>query len=306
MKLGYRDRIILLIVLVIAILGVGIFALIKPQYTKLQKNKEILENTKKAWNEQLIKFDNIMPMRQTIIDNREEGAKIAKRFTDEMSSTELDELIQKNFTNTEKFVQDQVQLHGTMEVSDPGTDSLAYYYYTPSVITYPLYEYADLDGSLKVETAKKLLESTYLAQKGTQTVGSAHSTFTLYCKKENVMELVDSVRKYATEHDDAMIINSVNISEYRFNGELSEDATKKNNTPANTADETGDGTATPAANNKNANENNGYSEVTFNYTVYYIQAPTGVGEGANGIGPEYKKEVWDGNEWKSMSIYSAS
>ena len=47
MKLSYRDRIILLIVLVVAILLLGVFVFIKPQWEALNTNKKTLEDEQK-------------------------------------------------------------------------------------------------------------------------------------------------------------------------------------------------------------------------------------------------------------------
>ena len=40
MKLSYRERIILIVAIILVILGIGIFVFIKPKYEKMTSNKE--------------------------------------------------------------------------------------------------------------------------------------------------------------------------------------------------------------------------------------------------------------------------
>ena len=42
MKLGYRDRVVLIIAIIVVILGIGIFVFIKPKWESLNENKERL------------------------------------------------------------------------------------------------------------------------------------------------------------------------------------------------------------------------------------------------------------------------
>lgn len=285
MKLGYRDRIILLVVLVVVILAIGIFVFIKPQWKKLTENQKKLETAKTEWSETLQSFERINTMRETITKRRGEAYDISQVFTDEMDATQLDQFIQENFINIDKFKEDKVELVNNIAVGDEASTSLGYYYYTPSVVTYPLYEYADFDGSLAKATAEKLNESTVLGGRDAQNVGVGNATLTLKITREDTMALIDSVRAYAEEHKDAMLIQSISIKEYDFNGKPSEaGATPNPEAPA-----------TPAAGEED-NVTPGYTEVTFVYQVFYMQEPTEVKEA---VGPAYDASVWDGNEWKS-------
>ena len=59
MKLGYRDRVVLMVAIIIVILGIGIFVFIKPKWEALNTNKQTLETVQEEWDAKLIEFDRI-------------------------------------------------------------------------------------------------------------------------------------------------------------------------------------------------------------------------------------------------------
>ena len=292
MKLGYRDRIILLVVIVLVILVLGGVLLVKPQWTKLKDNKAKRENLREEWSQTLQTFKNINPMRDSITNRRDDAYDISQIFTPEMSSLELDRFMQETFLNNDKFKEDEVTVRSTATFTDETTTSLGYYYYTPSVVTYPLYEGADFDGSLMAAVAEKLKEANALGARTSETVGAGNVELTLLINREDAMSFADEVRKYAEEHKDAMLIQSIQFKEYDFNGEPAGNA----QAPAATDEE---GNPIPQQQKANADSNiiPGYTEVTFVYQVFYMQEPTEV-EGV--IGPVYDEKVWD-KEWKSYT-----
>lgn len=289
MKLNYRERVILLVVLVVVIFGVGIFAFIKPQWEKLKTNEKKLADAKTAWSTKLAEFDSINEKRDTIVERRNSAYDLSQEFTDEMDAIHLDKFLQEKFINTDKHKEDNVKLVGNLSVSDESSTSIAYYYYTPKILTYPLYENADFDNSLKAATAEKLLESGILSALNAQTVGNSTAQFTLKVNREDTMALIDAVHDYAIQNKDAMILNSVSIADYDFNEYMDE-------ADAKLTDETGKALTGSQLAAAVVPE---YTTVTFSYTVYYMQEPTEV---KSLIGPEYNASVWDGKEWKTMTV----
>ena len=299
MKLSYRDRIVILVAIVIVIIGLGIFLFIKPAWQKLNTSKEERETLQTEWDAKLLEFDRI-PARQENINKRyDEGLKLSEEFTDEMGSIELDQFLRDQFVNTQQNIDDDVQVKGEYTVTDESTASLSYYYYLPNIVTYPLYESADLDGSLAVEAAKKLLDSNILSARSAQTVGSGAATFTLLINREDTMALLDAVKKYADEHKDAMLIESVSLKEADFNENLEQEEQQAPAAPE--LDE--DGNPIPAANNPPANTQTNeegakkdYTEATIAYRAYYIQEPT-----KPDVGDKYDKTIWDGDGWRTAA-----
>ncbi len=286
MKLGYRDRIILLIVMVIVVFAIGIFAFIKPKWEELDASKTTLKTEQDAWNTQMTSFNRINDLRDAINKNYDESLTVCEGFTDEMDSTQLDQFLQDKFMNIEKHIKNGVQLSGGSTISDLGTATLAYYYYTPSVVTYPLYEAADFDGSLAKEVQQKCKESIILSARTSQIVGNGNAKLTFTINKQDTMELIDAVRKYAVDNKDAMLLQSVTITDYDFNG----DPLERN--------DDGEIIGTPPApapgEEKLEPEEYGYTDVTFDFQVYYIQEPT-----KPDVGEAYDAKVWEGESWRS-------
>lgn len=303
MKFGYRDRIILLVVCVIIIFVIGIFAFIKPKYEDLTKNKQKRETLQNQWEVQLNDFKNINTRQGKIEENFKKATEIADNFTDEMDSVSFDQYLQKTFMNTEdgdiphivkkedsEETERTMKLHTALSVSDQSAGAIAYYYYTPSVITYPLYEYADMDGSLAAATDEKLKESQVLSQRGSESVGMGTANFTLRIKRDQVMDLFDYVHKYAVDKKDTMLIRSVSFSDYKFKGTALDDtaAATKPNTPSTSTGE-------------DEKKEEGYADVNIVYEVYYMQEPK-----KPDLGPSYDEKVWEGDTWRTYTSSEAA
>ena len=291
MKLGYRDRIILIIAIIVIILGVGIFVFIKPKYEKLKQNQERFEKAKTEWQDKLNDF-KLIPTRQDAIKRSyEEGLEISERFTDEMNAVEVDKLLQE-FLNTDEYIEHEVSAKKTESFTDESASQIAYFYYRPNVVTYPLYEYADLDGSLAEATSEKLKDVNILAAKKAQTISDGQSTFTVSIKREDLMSFLDVVYKYAKDHNDAMMITGVKLE----NAEFNEDAGGGDANQEQVLDD--EGNPIPQQNNnekKNTKVKKDYTEATISYRALYIQEPK-----EPDVGPAYDEKIWDGNEWRTM------
>lgn len=291
MKLSYRDRIILIFAIVIVILGIGIFVFIKPKYEKMKKNKADLKTATDEWNTKLLEFDRI-PTRQGVINETyQEGLKVSEGFTNEMTSVEMDEFLQQ-FFNVEQFVTDEVSAKKQLDVSNEKVTTVGYYYYTPNIVTYPLYESADLDGSIAKAVEEKLHDVRVLASRKAQTISNGEETFTVLLKRENLMTFLDELNQYAKDHSDAMLVTGVKLEECDFN-EFLEDGT---GAQAGQVDDDGNPVQQAAA--KNNNQTGGakkdYTQATISYKALYIQEPT-----KPDVGPAYDKTIWDGNEWRT-------
>jgi hypothetical protein len=290
MKFGYRERVVLLIASVIIILGVGFFVFIKPKYDQMKDSKKACETAETNWNTKKATFDKIPTMQETIKTRYQKAYDQSLYFTDEMDATELDQFLQEKFMNTEENILYKTKLDGSLSVTDEATQGLSFYYYTPSIVTYPLYEAADLNGSYAKETAKKLYEPTVLMAKGAQTVGGANASFTVRISKKDAFAFIDGVRDYAIKNKDAMQITSLTFSEYDFNGgdalERDEEGKITGSRPENLK-----------AKYKNIkDEDLGYTNVTVAYVVYYMQEPN-----EPDVGAAYNASIWDGNEWRTWS-----
>jgi hypothetical protein len=288
MKFGYRDRIILMIAIIVVILGLGIFLLIKPKWEKLNENKQTRETLKTAWDSKMIEFDRI-PLKQDNIQKRYETGKVmSEKFTPEMDAIELDKFLQDKFMNNEKFQEDEVELVDNVVISEKGTSALSYYYFTPNIVTYPLYENADLDGSLAAAAAEKLADSRFFASRSTQTVGASNAVLVLNINREDTMSFIDAVNDYAAKNNDTMMIDSIVLEECNFN----EDLLPKTDEDGNEIKE--DNKEQPENNNGGEAKKGGYTKATISYRVFYMQEPM-----KPDVGPAYDKTIWDGDAWRT-------
>jgi hypothetical protein len=288
MKLSYRERIVLIVAIVIVIFGIGIFVFIKPTYEKMKKNKETLDTVEDQWKKKLETF-KLIPLRQESINNNYQvGLDISKEFTDEMTSVEMDEFLQ-GFMNTEDFIENKVAVKNDMTVHDEAANAVSFYYYTPNVVTYPLYEAADLDGSLAKAAEEKLHDVNLLAGKKAQTISAGAESFTVKIKREDLMTFLDAIAKYAKDNKDAMLITSVRLVDCNFNEDL-EDGTGAQQGQ----DEEGNPVAAQNVNTGAKGEEKDYTEVTVDYIAYYIQEPQ-----KPDVGPAYDETIWNGNEWRT-------
>ena len=290
MKFGYRDRILLLIGCVIIILGIGFFVFIQPKYKDMTANKKKCEEAEKAWTQKKNEFDEIPDIQQRIKNRYKKAYDVSTNFTDEMDATKLDQFLQTQFFNTEENIKNKTKLESALNVTDETTRGMSYYFYTPSIVTYPLYEAADLDHSLAAAVEEKTKESTILSERAAQVVGAGNAGFTVRINKKDAFEFIDGVKKYADDHKDAMLITSITMAEYDFNGGV-----------AMERDEEGKITGERPENLKEKydeveDEDLGYTSVTINYEVYYMQEPT-----EPDVGPEYHPEIWDGDEWRTWT-----
>lgn len=311
MKFGYRDRIVLLIVVIVLILSIGIFVFIRPKWEELNTNKQVRKNLEGEWSTKLNEF-KLIPKKQQIINEKyEEGTNLSKEFTDEMSSVELGKFLQDNFINIDKFREDEVELIETVQLGEMGTSSLSYYYYTPSIVTYPLYEYADLDGSLAKAAEDKMKEANLLGARAAQTVGSSGSVIHLSINREDTMELLNAVNQYAADHKDTMMIDSVILKEAEFNEDLLDEDEKPNKQKAKEEEPELDEDGNPIEKNPAQNDEEekdipdgvkpGYTDVQISYRAYYVQAPT-----KPEVGPPYDETIWDGKEWRAVTAPAES
>jgi hypothetical protein len=296
MKLNYRERIILIIAIVVVIFGVGIFVFIKPKYEKMKSNKEQFERLDKEWKTQLTKFQDIPERQQMVKDTYKKGLDISQHFTDEMTSVQMDEYIQ-SLLNTEENIKNKASAKQSNTLKDEQTTSIGYFYYTPNIVTYPLYEAADLNGTLAKEAAEKLKESNILSARKSQTISGGEQTFTIRIKYQDLMTFLDKVISEAKSKDDSMLITGVKVDGADFNdgtpGQKKDDENAQNND-----DEDEDDNQNQQNKDPNANKviKPGYADVTITYKALYIQEPR-----EPEVGPDYDETIWNGNEWRQVA-----
>lgn len=213
MKMSYRDRMIFLIVIVIALILVGIFLIVKPTTTKISENKATLSTVQAEQDRINGIIEQIPKLEEAIKSEYNESKVFAENFTDSRATYEADQFVQEYFNNNSVNI---LSLTANEAVAEP----IEFYSYAPNVVTYPLLEAADLNGDIAIETAEKLKTSTVLTGLEAQEVEMYSLEIQFNGKKDNILKLIDDLKSV----DKNIIITDLNIDDYTFG----ENATEAN------------------------------------------------------------------------------
>lgn len=147
MKLSYRDKVIVIVVAVLVILGVGIFCFIKPQMESLQASDDRL--TAKQSEEAQVKdrigtLDDLVKRLEDDIESVEESQ---KKF---ISERENGETFQINMYLSTLLESSNIDIK-SMLLSDLEATDLMAYEYDKLALAYPLKIYGDLQNELPEE-----------------------------------------------------------------------------------------------------------------------------------------------------------
>lgn len=212
MKLSYRDRIILIFVSLVAIVLIGIFLGIKPLSKEIKTNRAELEKQEKKMAEIQAEIDRIPGLEKDIKESYKTSVEIAGKFTEQRDPNGLDKFLQPVIN------ENLLDVNSTFYPGEAGIVHLEYYYVTPNILTYPLAEAADLDGSLSKEAAKSMMNTIVLSSRSVEGVVGSTVEFDFKAKKEDILKFIDDVKAF----DETIIIKSIAIDDYTF-GEDSDD-----------------------------------------------------------------------------------
>lgn len=190
MKLNYRDKVILGIVLAIAIFLCGFFLLIKPKNQTIkddQKKLDSLEVTEKDYKQ---KIDQIEPLKETINGVVADTGKITENFVPikDIENTVLLDRYMQHFAN-----ENDIKITN-LAVGDMTEDSMSYYYISaPSEIGSGLRSIADINGEYLKSYENTIKEETQLSERETGTVLKTQYGITAKGTKENLWKLLDAL-----------------------------------------------------------------------------------------------------------------
>lgn len=223
-EMSYRDKMICLIIAIIIILALGIFLGIKPTYDNIVADQATYETTKTEWDGIQQKLDAIPGLQEQISSTAKDAKDIGKIFvsdvfkdindnyvTDEANYT-VDQYIQTAINDSELEV-------SSMNLGGVSTEQISYYYYTPNVVTYSLLEAADINGNYAKDVADLMNVQTVLSERQTADVQAANVDLNVAGTKEGIMKFLAAIK----DDPNAVLVKSVSISDYRFEGGLEEE-----------------------------------------------------------------------------------
>jgi len=219
MKLSYREKVGLLIVVVLAVIIVFIAWPIKTIKANIKGHKEEQATVKVEYDETQRKIAEIPVIEGNINAIYESSKGLSDKFTDHMNNIEVARYFETllNKEPYKKSGRNDLEVIGGLNVSDAGTGEIPFYYYKPDVITYPILEAADTNNNLLETTDKALYDKTQkalaMSEFESQTVETRTVTVPMKFKKDALLALEDELAKNET----GIIISSVVIDDYTFN-----------------------------------------------------------------------------------------
>lgn len=243
MEMSYRDKVILIVLLIILILVAGFFALIKPKYEAWQSSKSVYETTKTEWDGIEQKKNAIPNMQKAIKDDYDSYKKTAEIFvnsafttanagyTNEKTSYEIDQYLQPMIDECSLQVD-------SMSLEEVKSETINYYYYEPDVLTYSLLEAADVNGNYNNEVNELMKEGKVLTERVVGEVMCQSVNLTVTTNKENLMLFLERMEA----ETNAVCVANVSVANYEFNDGLESTVMGADGQPVTvTAD--GDGTS---------------------------------------------------------------
>ena len=139
MKLSYRDKVIFIAVVVIAVLMIGFFFFVKAKISESQDIKNSLEQKEQEQAEINAKIETLPQLKKQLEDSIKEVDDMQKNFVDEQDAYEADQYIYEMLAET------GIQFRA-MSLTGELEGELAQYYYEKNATAYDLKINADLSG----------------------------------------------------------------------------------------------------------------------------------------------------------------
>lgn len=254
MKISKQERIAIVCFLVAAILGVGIFVFVLPNFNKIDTNNKQLTAVKQEYSDILKQLEHTSTIDDEISKAYEEGKNLADTFYDDLTPYEADEIMRQFIATFNKQEGKNITIDG-LSISPFATQTLTVSVFRSSEVTYPLKEFANtvveqpdtdvLEEISSMNTRElvmyaKKLKATSLAASEPVTVGSITVSFTVHSKKlQDLHDFVDLL--FSGKYDDKLPAKATYIGSVSYQMEEKEGST---DTSDNTAtDDTTSGSA---------------------------------------------------------------
>ena len=254
MKISKQERIAIICFLVAAILGVGIFVFVLPNFNKIDTNNTQLTAVKQEYSDILKQLEHTSTIDDEISKAYEEGKNLADTFYDDLTPYEADEIMRQFIATFNKQEGKNITIDG-LSISPFATQTLTVSVFRSSEVTYPLKEFANtvveqpdtdvLEEISSMNTRElvmyaKKLQATLLAASEPVTVGSITVSFTVHSKKlQDLHDFVDLL--FSGKYDDKLPAKATYIGSVSYQMEEKEGST---DTSDNTAtDDTTSGSA---------------------------------------------------------------
>lgn len=203
MKLNYRDKIILGVLLAVVILLLGFFLLIKPKKADISADKAELAKVQQEKDEIDAKIAEIKPLQKEIketYDNTTELTNDFVEYNDINNPRKIDQYMQH-------FCEDCEVKVLNLSTNTLNESTLDYYYFETSMPGEKQLEQADLNGDRKAALDEAQAEQNSLKDRNKESVLSGSYSISVKGSKENIWKYMEALE----QQDKTIIINSITI-----------------------------------------------------------------------------------------------
>lgn len=218
MKLSYREKVGLLILVVLAVVIVFIAWPIKLARTNIKTHTAEREKIQKEYDDTQRLIAQIPTIEGNINSIYDETKGLSEKFSPHMNNIEFAKYFETllNKEPYKKAGKNTLEITGGLKVADADTGEVPFYYYEPDMVIYPILEAADTNGNL-LETTDKALYDKYvnafeMSELDSQDVEVRTISVPMKFTKESLLALEDELKKNET----GVRISSVKISDYTF------------------------------------------------------------------------------------------
>ncbi len=212
MKLSKQERIATIVILILVILGVGIFVFIKPAVEGLGSTQKNLDNKQAEYNAAVEKAGRKAGLRTEIEEAYKEGEHLADMFFPELASYEADEAMRKFLSQCKANV-----VVESLSVEEPTTAILSPYFSVSEEVVYELKTYATNGVEADEAKTRRLARLAELqsALGSAQTIGASTVSFTVSAiDRDELLKFADEVNNYIVKENGkdtrkALILNGM-------------------------------------------------------------------------------------------------
>jgi len=251
LKMSYREKVVALVLIVLVIVLIAVMGPIKSLRASIKNHEAEQKTITVTYDEKKAIIDEIPDIEQNIKDLYDQSKDLNKDFAVHRENFQIDQYIQQilNKDNDYKAAgKNTFEIIDSFTQENAGDGNVEFYFYKPSVITYPILENADINGTLTKtrypEQYAKIENALVMSNLSSQKVETHSATFSCKFTKDALFKFIDDMKK----NDTGVRITNIEIKDYTF------------------------GAMNVRNGQENAQENRGYSEGKITFVFYTMES----------------------------------
>ncbi|MBR5682468.1 MAG: hypothetical protein IKW96_04180 [Ruminococcus sp.] len=208
MKLTYRDKIIAAIILAIAILALGFFALIRPVINNKKENEDKLVVLEKEKAKIEAEIAEIPGLKKDILSTHESTNELTKIFVP-VENVENPVVVDKYMQDL--AVKSKVKLQ-SVKVDSASVKEIKYYYFDQDDKYKDARKGADVNGNLQAIEDTIHADRVALKDRPVTKILQTDYAVTAYGTKKNIWDYLEAIKQF----DKSITVKSVKLGDYSF------------------------------------------------------------------------------------------